>query len=79
MVYVTINNNVILNDNEGDVLLQVDAVVSLRNFFEELEDKEALKPVLPQIMDAIFHLMHQVSAAAPAQSCNPSLLLCGAQ
>lgn len=29
-------------------------------FVDELEELEALKPLLPQLMDAIFRLMHQV-------------------
>lgn len=38
----------------------MDAVVALRNFIDDLEDMAPLKPVLKDLMAAIFNLMHKV-------------------
>ena len=40
--------------------VRVDAVVSLRNFVDCVEDLESMKPLLPQLLQATFHLMDQV-------------------
>jgi hypothetical protein len=41
----------------------VDAVVALRNFIDDLQDMAPLKPVLKDLMAAIFNLMHKVGTA----------------
>lgn len=48
----------------SELPVRVDAVMALRSFVEELADVEPLKPVLAQLMDSIFKLMNEVTAAS---------------
>ncbi len=38
----------------------VEGVMALRAFFDDIADVEPLKPVLPNLMEAIFRLMNEV-------------------
>lgn len=46
--------------------MRVDAVVSLRHIIDAAEDIDSLKPVLPVLLNSIFHLMGEVGAGSPA-------------
>lgn len=39
--------------------VRVDAVVALRLFVDELDDISPLKPILPNVLEAVFGLMNQ--------------------
>ncbi|GFH23947.1 importin N-terminal domain-containing protein, partial [Haematococcus lacustris] len=48
--------------SDPELPVRVDAVVALRHFIDEAEDTESIKPILPQILGAIFQLMGEVDA-----------------
>mmetsp|Transcript_35700 Transcript_35700/g.79404 ORF Transcript_35700/g.79404 Transcript_35700/m.79404 type:complete len:941 (+) Transcript_35700:266-3088(+) len=46
--------------NDPELPVRVDAAVAVKNFVEEVESVELLKPILPQLLNSIFALMGQV-------------------
>lgn len=48
---------------DPELPVRVDSVVSLRHVIDAAEDVEQLKPVLPMLLNSIFHLMNEVSTA----------------
>lgn len=46
--------------SDPDLPVRVDTVVALRQFIDAAEDTDSLKPVLPTLLNHIFHLMGEV-------------------
>lgn len=45
---------------DPELPVRVDSVVSLRHIIDAAEDVEQLKPMLPMLLNSIFHLMGEV-------------------
>lgn len=46
---------------DPELPVRVDTVVALRQFIDTAEDVESLKPILPSLLNSIFHLMGEAS------------------
>ena len=49
--------------SDPDLPVRVDAVAAIRQFVEEVEDVEMIKPILPGLLDSVFRLMGEVGGA----------------
>lgn len=45
---------------DPDLPVRVDSVVALRSFVESCKDLDEIRPILPQLLDEFFKLMHEV-------------------